>query len=110
MNNICFLVCFEDFEQYSFSCVSFIAIASTEILLLIDKICHFADKTQGETILVPGVVKGLWEAHQRFGRLPWKDLFQPAIKLARYGFRIHGALAKAIEKKNDFIDSNLGLR
>lgn len=68
------------------------------------------NKTQGETILVPGVVKGLWEAHQRFGRLPWKDLFQPAIKLARNGFRIHGALAKAIEKKNDFIDSNLGLR
>ncbi|XP_065069669.1 glutathione hydrolase 1 proenzyme-like [Rhopilema esculentum] len=68
------------------------------------------NKTQGETILVPGVLKGLWEAHQRFGRLPWKDLFQPAIKLARYGFRIHPALAKAIEKKNDFIDSNLGLR
>eukprot|EP00794_Sanderia_malayensis_P007868 gene7868-8718_t len=68
------------------------------------------NKTQGETILVPGVVKGLWEAHKRFGKLPWKDLFQPAIKLAKTGFRIHGALAKAIEKKNDFIDSNLGLR
>ena len=59
---------------------------------------------------MPGVVKGLWEAHQRFGRLPWRELFQPAIKLARNGFRIHGALAKAIEKKNDFIESNLGLR
>ena len=68
------------------------------------------DKTQGETILVPGVLKGLWEAHHRYGRLPWKDLFQPAIQLAKYGFRIHAALGKAIEKKNDFIDSNLGLR
>lgn len=68
------------------------------------------NKTQGETILVPGVLKGLWEAHHRYGRLPWKDLFQPAIQLAKYGFRIHAALGKAIEKKNDFIDSNLGLR
>ena len=69
-----------------------------------------SDKTQGETILVPGVVKGLWEAHQRHGKLPWKMLFDPAIRLARDGFRIHEALAMAIEKKRDYIMTNLGLR
>lgn len=36
---------------------------------------------------VPGSVRGLWEAHRSFGRLPWGRLVEPAIELAR-GFRI----------------------
>lgn len=35
---------------------------------------------------VPGTVMGLWEAHQRFGKLPWRDLLVPAIGYARRGF------------------------
>jgi len=35
---------------------------------------------------VPGTVMGLWEAHQRFGKLPWRDLLVPAISYARRGF------------------------
>ncbi len=35
---------------------------------------------------VPGTVRGLWQAHQRFGSLPWKRLLQPAIRLAKNGF------------------------
>lgn len=35
---------------------------------------------------VPGTVAGLWEAHQRFGSLPWRDLVMPAVKLAEDGF------------------------
>jgi len=35
---------------------------------------------------VPGTVAGLWEAHQRYGLLPWKDLVMPAVKLAEEGF------------------------
>jgi gamma-glutamyltranspeptidase/glutathione hydrolase len=34
---------------------------------------------------VPGTVKGLEEAHRRFGRLPWARVLQPAIQLARTG-------------------------
>ena len=37
---------------------------------------------------VPGTVAGLWDAHSRFGSLPWTDLIEPAISLAR-GFRVH---------------------
>lgn len=35
---------------------------------------------------VPGTVRGLWEVHKRFGKLPWATLLQPAIGYARDGF------------------------
>ncbi|MFT6093058.1 MAG: gamma-glutamyltranspeptidase/glutathione hydrolase [Pseudohongiellaceae bacterium] len=37
---------------------------------------------------VPGTVAGLWEAHQKLGSLPWEDLVEPAVKLAREGIPI----------------------
>jgi gamma-glutamyltranspeptidase/glutathione hydrolase len=37
---------------------------------------------------VPGSVAGMREAWDRFGTLPWSDLLQPAIRLARDGFVI----------------------
>lgn len=38
------------------------------------------------SITVPGCVEGWWKLHQRFGRLPWAALFQPAIYYASHGF------------------------
>ena len=35
---------------------------------------------------VPGTVAGMWEAHQRFGKLPWKQVVEPAVRLASDGF------------------------
>ena len=37
------------------------------------------------SVAVPGLLAGLSEAHSRFGRLPWRELVQPAIQLARLG-------------------------
>lgn len=37
---------------------------------------------------VPGTVAGLWEMHQKFGKLPWADLVEPARRLASDGFPI----------------------
>ena len=36
-------------------------------------------------VAVPGLVDGLGLAHQRFGRLPWRELLAPAVTLAERG-------------------------
>jgi gamma-glutamyltranspeptidase/glutathione hydrolase len=47
---------------------------------------------------VPGTVAGLWEAHQKYGRLPWRDLVRPAIQLARNGFVPDDQLVRRINE------------
>lgn len=39
-------------------------------------------------VCVPGLGAGLWAAHKEWGRKPWAEVLQPAIALARSGFRI----------------------
>jgi gamma-glutamyltranspeptidase / glutathione hydrolase len=45
---------------------------------------------------VPGTVRGMALAHQRFSKLPWKDLLAPAIRLADEGFVLDAALASSL--------------
>jgi gamma-glutamyltranspeptidase/glutathione hydrolase len=47
---------------------------------------------------VPGTVRGLALAHDRFGKLPWKDLVEPAVRLAEKGFAIDTSLAKSLNE------------
>ncbi|HZT52936.1 MAG TPA: gamma-glutamyltransferase [Gaiellaceae bacterium] len=42
-------------------------------------------RTGPAAVAVPGVGLGLWEAHRRFGSLPWAELLAPAARLARRG-------------------------
>jgi gamma-glutamyltranspeptidase/glutathione hydrolase len=37
---------------------------------------------------VPGTVMGLWEVHQKFGKMPWSELLTPAIGYAQNGFKV----------------------
>src|SRR5690606_4363950 len=45
-----------------------------------------------KAIGVPGTVAGLYMAHQKYGKLPWHDLVQPAIDLAKNGFEMNWSL------------------
>ncbi|XP_070499721.1 glutathione hydrolase 1 proenzyme-like [Chironomus tepperi] len=42
----------------------------------------------GKSVAVPGEIKGLWELHQNYGSLKWKDLLQPVIELCREGHEV----------------------
>jgi gamma-glutamyltranspeptidase/glutathione hydrolase len=42
----------------------------------------------GRSVGTPGTLRVLQLAHQKHGKLPWAQLFQPAITLAEQGFRV----------------------
>ncbi|QCF24750.1 gamma-glutamyltransferase [Hydrocarboniclastica marina] len=44
----------------------------------------------GLSVGVPGVPKALEHLHEKHGRLPWSQLFHPAIKLAEEGYELTG--------------------
>ena len=50
----------------------------------------------GLSVGTPGVLAALALAHEKYGKLPWSDLFQPAIALSREGFAVSPRLAKLL--------------
>jgi gamma-glutamyltranspeptidase/glutathione hydrolase len=59
----------------------------------------------GRSVGTPGTLRALEMAHRQYGKLPWATLFEPAIALARDGFRIsprlHALLAGEQSLKDD---------
>lgn len=59
----------------------------------------------GRSVGTPGIVRMLEMAHQQNGKLPWAQLFVPAIQLAENGFRVSARLATLLKDekylKND---------
>jgi gamma-glutamyltranspeptidase/glutathione hydrolase len=45
---------------------------------------------------VPGTVRGLELAHKRFGRIAWRELVEPAVRLAKDGFTLDGPTAASL--------------
>ncbi|MCJ8210372.1 gamma-glutamyltransferase [Mucilaginibacter sp. RS28] len=65
-------------------------------------ITHFASG-------VPGSVDGMVLAHQKYGKLKWAELVQPAVDLARNGFKITARLARDLNSEaGDFKRLNPG--
>lgn len=54
----------------------------------------------------PGVVDGWRLAHERYGKLPWKDLFQDAIAFAEHGVAISRSLADWLVTDESILNAN----
>jgi gamma-glutamyltranspeptidase/glutathione hydrolase len=58
---------------------------------------------------VPGAVAGMVAMHKRFGKLPWKDVVQPAVDLARQGVVLTEKEARGLNRNRaDFMKYNPG--
>lgn len=74
---------------------------------LINGLNHMSAKAIG----VPGTVAGLYLAHQKYGKLSWAQLVQPAVDQAKNGFPFNWSLYAAAgrftkeENKNSFMNS-----
>lgn len=42
-------------------------------------------RSGARSVGVPGFVQGAWALHQKYGSMPWKELIEPAVNLARDG-------------------------
>ena len=62
------------------------------------------------TSAIPGEIKGYYEAYRLGGKLPWKDLFQPAIDLCMHGFKVSASLAAALKKTENSLRNNNELK
>jgi len=51
----------------------------------------------GYSVGVPGNLRLAWEAHRKWGKLPWAWLFDPAIRLAEDGFEVRQRLDTAMK-------------
>ena len=59
---------------------------------------------------VPGTVAGFWAAHQKFGKLSWKQVLAPAIKLARDGFIPANKLAREVQSHFDWFGTSTNFK
>ena len=48
------------------------------------------------SIAVPGELNGYHEAWKKYGRVPWRTLFEPAIALCRNGWLVTESMATSI--------------
>lgn len=52
----------------------------------------------GLSVGVPGNIRLMEKVHAKWGKLPWADIFQPAIKLARQGYQVNDVQARWLER------------
>ena len=74
------------------------ALASGDMFLKNGQPRQFFDAVIGGlSVGVPGELRMLEMAHKRHGKLPWKKLFEPAIRLAENGFEVSPRLHKLLQ-------------
>ncbi|CAH1772931.1 unnamed protein product [Owenia fusiformis] len=67
-------------------------------------------RTGGKAIAVPGELKGYKKAHDLYGKMAWKDLFEPVIKMAEDGIVISATLGSVLKRSEEAVKADPGLR
>ncbi|MFV3128189.1 gamma-glutamyltransferase [Niveispirillum sp. KHB5.9] len=60
-------------------------------------------RSGGLSVGVPGNIRLIELAHARHGKLPWRALFQPAIKLARDGYVVTPRMVKYLKEQTPLL-------
>lgn len=55
------------------------------------------------SVAVPGLIKGLWEIHKKYGKMKWADVLAPSIRIADEGFFVYPDLEKALADRKDVL-------
>ncbi|EPR79966.1 gamma glutamyltranspeptidase [Spraguea lophii 42_110] len=63
----------------------------------------------GLAVCIPGEIKGYIKAHKKFGKLPWKDLFEENIQIAKK-FKVSKILEKRLFENKAHIFKDEGLK
>ena len=56
------------------------------------------------SVSVPGALDAWWTLHQRYGKLPWKELFEPAIALCESGVPLPQIISYYIKRNLDIFN------
>jgi len=73
--------------------------ATVDMFMHDGEVLGFVEAWQsGLAVGVPGVVALYKSAHEDHGKLPWSELFQPAIRLAQEGFEVSPRMANFLPR------------
>ncbi len=61
-------------------------------------------------VATPGTVAGMYEVHRRYGKLPWRTVVAPSIRLAKDGFVVKNKFVQAVQRRKKMIASNQAAR
>jgi gamma-glutamyltranspeptidase / glutathione hydrolase len=84
--------------------------ATSEMYLDADGVPTTDSRSGHRAVAVPGTVAGLYEAHQRYGQLPWAEVVQPAIELAATGFEVGDRWVQSLNWRASTLLSNPAAR
>jgi hypothetical protein len=57
----------------------------------------------GLSVAIPGEIRGFYEVHSKFGKLPWNSLVGPSIQLAQEGFPVTAVMEQRLDEDRDSI-------